>query len=220
MLYGAILQISVLLDYKLISIHSFVASSATFIISITFFLSDVIAEVYGYQKAKQVVFSGVVGLVLFSSIGFFLQKLSTPPEYHRYAHAYDIILNLLFRAGISNAVAIMIGSVINVYYVSRWKVILRGRYFWLRSLGSSIVGEAIYTIFVVSLLNIGLVSPKQFIQILFISYSYKLIFDLFAIFPTCLLAQWLKKKENIEEYPLSKVMLPFTAEGLFDGYVQ
>ena len=57
-------------------------------------------------------------------------------------------------------------------------------------------------------------------QILFVSYLYKLLFDLFAIFPTCLLSQWLKKKENIDEYPLPKAILPFSAEGLFDGYVQ
>ena len=96
MLYGAILQISVLLDYKFISIDSMVASSATFVISITFFLADVIAEVYGYQKAKQVVWSGLIGLLCFSTIGFVLQKLPTPPEFSQYTNAYHIILNLLF----------------------------------------------------------------------------------------------------------------------------
>src|SRR3990167_984951 len=154
MLYGAILQISVLLDYKFISIGSMVASSSTFVISITFFLTDVIAEVYGYQRAKSVIFSGVISLLCFSLIGFVLQKLPTPDEYHQYAQAYHVILNLLFRAGISNAIAIVIGALFNIYYVSKWKVILKGKYFWLRSLISSAIGEAIYTIFVVFLVNV------------------------------------------------------------------
>ena len=56
MLYVTILQASVLLDYKFIYIGPMLASSATFIISLTFFLIDVIAEVYGYQRAKQVIY--------------------------------------------------------------------------------------------------------------------------------------------------------------------
>ncbi|OGT32516.1 MAG: hypothetical protein A3C44_02075 [Gammaproteobacteria bacterium RIFCSPHIGHO2_02_FULL_39_13] len=216
MLYGAILQISVLLDYKFISIDSMVASSATFVISITFFLADVIAEVYGYQKAKQVVWSGLIGLLCFSTIGFVLQKLPTPPEFSQYTNAYHIILNLLFRAGISNAIAIMIGAFFNIYFVSRWKIVLRGKYFWLRSLGSSAIGEALYTIFVVSLVNVGVVPFPHFLQILGMSYSYKLLFDTVAIMPANLLAQFLKKRESLSDCRFAQDVMPFKNERVFE----
>lgn len=209
MLYTTILLVSVLLDYKFISIGPMLASSATFVISLTFFLSDVIAEVYGYQKAKQVIWSGVICLLCFSSIGFLLQKLPTPPEYDKYGHAYTIILNLLFRAGISNAIAIIIGAFFNVYFVSKWKMLVKGKYFWLRSLGSSAIGEALYTFFVVSLVNVGIVPFFHLIEILIISYSFKLIFDTFAVIPASLLAAYLKHTEGVDVYDFPTNLTPF-----------
>lgn len=213
MLYISILLISVLLDYKFISIGSMLASSATFIISITFFLSDIIAEVYGYRRAKQVVWSGVICLICFSTIGFLVEKFSTPVEYAEYGHAYNIILNLLFRAGIANAVAIMIGALLNVYFVSKWKALVRGKYFWLRSLCSSAIGEALYTIFVVSLVNVGLVSFQHFLEILVISYSYKLIFDILIIIPASLIATYLKRVEGVDIYDFPDNLTPLKYTG-------
>ncbi|OGO96407.1 MAG: hypothetical protein A3F41_03115 [Coxiella sp. RIFCSPHIGHO2_12_FULL_44_14] len=208
MLYVTILQISVLLDYKFISIGPMLASSATFVISITFFLSDVIAEVYGYQRAKQVIWSGVICLLCFATIGFLLEKLPTPLEYAKYGHAYRIILDLLFRASISNAIAIMIGAFFNIYFVSKWKILVKGKHFWLRSLGSSAIGEALYTIFVVSLVNIGIVSFPHLIEILIVSYSFKLIFDTLAVAPANLLVIFLKRTEGVDVYDFPQKFTP------------
>lgn len=201
MSYGAILIISVLLDYKFINLFGdHIASSATFIVSITFFLSDVITEVYGYKRGKQVVWSGAALLVLISVLSFFLKNLPTPSSYAAYGHAYDIILELLSRSSISNAIAIMIGSIFNVYFISKWKVLVKGRYFWLRSLGSSAIGESLYTLMVVSLVNVGMVTASQFFDILVVSYLYKLIFDSCAVIPASLLASFLKKAEGVDIY--------------------
>lgn len=209
MLYVSILQISVLLDYKFISIGSIFASSATFVISLTFLLIDVIAEVYGYQRAKEVTWFAVICLIFFSIIGFFLEKLPTPVEYYQYAHAYHIILNLLFRAGISNSAAIFVGTIFNIYLVSKWKILARGKYFWLRSLCASATGELFYTLFVVSLVNAGIVSFSNFIDILLVSYLFKLSFDFAAIIPIVFLAEILKKKERIDTDNFPRHLSPF-----------
>ncbi len=209
MFYITVLLASTLLDYKFISIGPMLASSATFIISLTFFLSDIIAEVYGYRKARQVVFSGVICLLLFSLISFLLKDLETPLAYEKYGDAYNVILGLLFRAGVANAIAITIGALFNIYFVSKWKALVKGKYFWLRSLGSSAIGEALYTIFVVTLLNAGLVPFKHLLQILVISYSFKLLFDLLAVVPASLLASFLKRTEKVDVYDFPNNLTPF-----------
>lgn len=193
MLYLTILLVSVLLDYKFISLGPVVASSATFVISLTFFLGDVIAEVYGYRIARQLVWSGVICLICFSTIGFLLEKLPTPPHYAEYGHAYHIILTLFFRASLANAIAILVGAFLNVYFITKWKVLVKGKYFWLRSLGSSAIGEALYTIFVVSLVNVGIVPFIHLIEILTISYFFKIMFNAFAVIPASFFAAFLKQ---------------------------
>lgn len=200
MLYSSILVISVLLDYRFITIGPMLASVATFIVSITFFLSDVIAEVYGYRRGRKVVWAGVICLFGIGLITHLLDKLPAPQVYANYAHAYHVILGLFFRACISNAIAIALGSVFNVYFISKWKTLVKGKYFWLRSLGSSAIGESLYTIFVVSLVNIGIVSPLHFLQILAVSYTFKIIFDSFAVIPASLLVSFLKRAEGVDIY--------------------
>ncbi|NNM59020.1 MAG: queuosine precursor transporter [Legionellales bacterium] len=209
MLYTTLLILSVLLDYKFIKIDQMLASAATFVISSTFFLNDIIAEIYGYQRARYVIWSSLLCLMLFSIVGFILNNIKTPEEYLQYGKAYNTVLQLLFRAGLSNAIAIVLGSFINVYIVSKWKIILRGRYFWLRSLCASIVGEVIYTTFVVTLLNIGIVNFYQLMQILFVSLSFKLLFDVIAIVPANIFANFLKRKEQIDIYDYGLSLNPF-----------
>jgi len=208
-LYATILLMAVLLDYQFILIGTLLASASSFIISLTFFLTDVIAEVYGYHTAKQVIFSGVICLFCFSLISFFFDKLSTPSEYHQYGYAYHIILHLLFRAGIANAAAMIIGALFNIYCVNQWKIIFKGKYFWLRCLLASAIGEAIYTIFVVSLVNIDIVSFHHFTQILIVSYLLKLLFDMFAVIPAVLLATFLKRAENVRGCGFPTHLSPF-----------
>lgn len=209
MLYASILIISVLLDYKFIKIGSLLASTATFVISATFFLSDVITEVYGYKRGKQVVWSGIACLVIVSVLSYFLKHIPTPNKYAQYGHAYSVVLNLLFRASFSNAVAITLGSLLNVYLISKWKVLVKGKHFWLRSLGSSAIGETIYTLLVVSLVNVGMVNFSEFLQILIVSYSYKFIFDLAAVGPASFAARMLKQIEGTDIYDFPKTFTPF-----------
>ncbi|MFT3741562.1 MAG: queuosine precursor transporter [Gammaproteobacteria bacterium] len=173
------------------------------------FLGDVIAEVYGYQQAKKLVKNGIICLLIFSNIGFFIEKLPSPHEYRNYSQAYSTIFTLLFRSSFSNSIAMLIGAVCNIYCISKWKILIRGRHFWLRSLGSSAIGEFFYTLFVVSLVNIGIVSFKSFLEILSISYCFKLLFGLLAVFPANLLVMFLKTKEEIDMNNLPEKYTPF-----------
>src|SRR3989339_631711 len=209
MFYTTVLLLSVLLDYKFIEVGPFFASAATFVISLTFFLNDVIAEVYGYQRARYIIWASLLCLILFSSLGFFLNKIPTPVEYQVYGESYHTVFSLLFRASIANSIAILLGSFVNIYIVSIWKILVKGKYFWLRCLGSSIVGEAIYTITVVCLINLGVVPFAKLIQILIVSYGFKLVFNFIAVIPSSILAEFLKKKENIDAYDYGLDYSPF-----------
>lgn len=207
-LYSSMLIISVFLDYKFISIGPMLASTATFVISTTFFLSDAITEVYGYHLGKKVVWSGVICLATIGILSYLLKDLPTPEKYAHYGQAYHLLLNLLCRASFCNAIAIALGSILNVYFISKWKALVKGRYFWLRSLGSSIIGESVYTLFVVSLVNIGLVSPIEFFEILAVSYLYKFTFDALAVTPASYLASFLKKTEGVDIYDFPEKFTP------------
>lgn len=209
MLYVTFLIISVFLDYKFIIIGSMIASSATFIISTTFFLNDIITEVYGYAKARSMVWSSLFCLLIFSCLGFLVTKIDSPLKYMHYSESYSVVFNLMLRACIANFLAIVIGTFLNMYLISRWKIYVKGKYFWLRSLCTSFIGEVLYTIFVVSMVNIGIVHFRELIQILIISLLFKLVFNMIAVGPASFFCYVLKRKEGVDVYDYNLNFNPF-----------
>lgn len=208
--YSSVLFIAVFLDYKFINVFGLLASTATFVISLTFFLGDLMTEVYGIERARQIIWSNIYVLLFFAIICLLVNNINTPEQYAKYGEAYKTMLNVLPRACLSNAFAIFIGMYLNTYIVSKWKIILKGEKFWLRSFLASACGEAIYTVMVVSLINIGLVPIHHVIEIFIVSYSFKLVFGFFVIIPISLIARFLKKEEEVDLYDYGVNYNPFT----------
>ena len=207
--YSSILFIAVFLDYKFIKVFGLFASSATFVISLTFFMGDLMTEVYGLERTRQVIWSNIFCLMLFALVCIIFNNIITPVEYEKYGSAYTTILTVLPRACLSNAFAIFLGMFLNTFMISKWKILLSGRRFWLRSFTSSACGEIIYTIADVSLINFGLVPFEHLIQIFTVSYCFKFFFGLIVMIPLSLLAALLKKIEGVDFYDYGVKYNPF-----------
>lgn len=207
--YSSILFIAVFFDYKFIKVFDFFASSATFIVSITFFLGDLMTEVYGLERTRQIIWANIFTLVFFAAACMIFNHIQTPIEYEKYGFSYGTLLPVLPRACLSNAFAIFIGMFLNTCIISKWKILIKGRRFWLRSFTSSACGEIIYTIAVVSLINVGIVPFKHLIQIFTVSYCFKFFFGLIIMWPASLLAALLKKVEGVDFYDYGISYNPF-----------
>lgn len=209
MLYTALLSAEMLMAYKIIAIGHLTTSAALPLISIIYFLANVITEVYGYQIARQIIWSSLICLLISSSICCLENKIRTPHLYATYGEAYNIIIPKLFRSYFANSFSLIIGSFVNVYIISRWKVLLLGKFFWLRCLGASAIGESVYTILVIYIVNVGIVPSSTLIEMMVVSYTFKLSFDLLAIWPASLLALFLKNKEGFDRYDYQTNFNPF-----------
>jgi uncharacterized integral membrane protein (TIGR00697 family) len=207
--YSSILFIAVFFDYKFIKVFGFFASSATFIVSITFFLGDLMTEVYGLERTRQIIWANIFTLVFFAAACMIFNQINTPIEYEKYGFSYGTLLPVLPRACLSNAFAIFIGMFLNTCIISKWKILIKGRRFWLRSFTSSACGEIIYTIAVVSLINVGIVPFKHLMQIFTVSYCFKFFFGLIIMWPASLLAALLKKVEGVDFYDYGISYNPF-----------
>lgn len=144
-----------------------------------------------------------------SLICYLENKIHTPHLYVVYANAYNVILPKLFRSHLANSIALIIGSFTNIYAVSKWKILTRGRFFWLRCLGASAVGESVYTVVVIFIVNVGIVPNHTLVEMMFVSYTFKILFDLFAIIPASLFAFFLKNKEGFDRYDHHTNFNPF-----------
>lgn len=208
MFYMTIKLVTVLLIYKIVAVGSIQITAATIIIPLWFLTGDVIAEGYGYDISKQIIWMAIICQFAFAFICAYLIKLPSPANWV-YQGAYDHVLGNLPRVAFSSFLAIASGIFVNAYLVARWKIMLKGRFFWLRSLGASIIGEAVFTILAFSIEFFGLVPFKTVMQLMAISFCTKLIINPILVIPSSILAAIIKKIEGIDIYDEHLEFNPF-----------
>jgi uncharacterized integral membrane protein (TIGR00697 family) len=199
MFYITIKLITVLVIYKLVAIGSINTTAATIIIPLWFLTGDVISEVYGYDVSKQIIWSALICQFIFALICSSIIHLPSPSSFTHQA-AYDHVLGNLPRVAFASFAAIVCGAFINAYTVAKWKVLLKGRLFWLRSLGASIIGEAVFVIISLGMEFFGVVPLSTLLQLILVSFTMKIALNPILVIPSSILTAWLKKIEKIDVY--------------------
>lgn len=196
MLYMTIKLTTVILIYKVVDLKLFVATASTMIMPLWFVIGDIIAEVYGYRIAKNAVWMAIICQFIFAFLCYTAIGLESPLGWEG-QEAYNQVLGKLPRVATASFLAILGGAFVNAYAISKWKILLQGRYFWLRSFGASVIGELIFTIIAYSFEFIGVTSISNVIHLMTVSFIAKLIFTPIMIIPSSIAVVYLKKAEGV-----------------------
>ena len=198
MLYCTIALSSIVMTHKLLPIgHVLVTSVSTFIVPITYVLSDVIAAVYGYRIARKMIWTFLLCEFVFALICDSLLLLPTVSPIDT-AIAYQIVVGPFMRIFLGSFIGVLLGSLINIYLITKWKILVKGRYFWLRSVGSSTIGELVFTVLSIEVIFFHQIPENTILQLMLTSYAFKVIFSIIVVFPATILVYFLKNKENID----------------------
>ncbi|MFN7097955.1 MAG: VUT family protein, partial [Gammaproteobacteria bacterium] len=98
----------------------------------------------------------------------------------------------------------------NVYILSKLKILMTGRLFWVRSLTSTAIGEFVLLLISMAIGFYGHASAKELTHLLFSAYIFELIFTIIAVFPLTLLVRFLKKSEEVDVYDYNTDFNPFS----------
>lgn len=145
---------------------------------------------------------------LFAFACFCMIKLNSPLTF-LHQEAYDQVLGKLPRVAFASFLAITFGAFINAYVLAKWKISLKGKYFWLRSLGASTIGEAIFTFTAYVTEFLGIVSLSTLMQLMAISFIAKLVMGPMLVIPASIVARIIKKIEGVDAYDYSTNFNPF-----------
>jgi queuosine precursor transporter len=196
MAYMAVMLSSGILTSKLILIGSMVTFAGAVVAPFWFIISDIIAEIYGLKIARLVLWYSFFCQLLFSTLCVLLSQAPSP-DFWTGQSAYDFITKPLLRITFSAFAAYMISGYLNIYLITKWKILTKGKYFWLRSMGASIIGEAIFTIIAVSMIEFHKAPLDIIIKIILTSYTIKIICSTFFSVPAAIIAQWIKKIDMV-----------------------
>jgi len=184
-------------SYRLVSIDGFTLQAGQFIAPLWFTLSDIIAEVYGYKIAKQVMMAGFACQIVFTVITFALVRLPYPAIWHD-SQAYDIVFGNMWRVTFAVLIAFIISGFINIKLITRWKFLTRGKYFWLRSIGASGASEFLYSVFATFIIQYGKQNAHALFLMITASFLLKILYSIVLAFPANMVVIAVKEIEDIK----------------------
>src|SRR5205814_3708571 len=103
---------------------------------------DVLTEVYGYARARRVIWAGFGGL-LFASVMATVVVALPPVLFFKQKTAYEIAFGTTWRIGLASMFAYFCGEFVNSFVLAKMKILTAGRWLWTRTIGSTVVGEAV-----------------------------------------------------------------------------
>lgn len=199
MLFITIMLTCVVLIYKPVKMWFGYASGATLFFPFWFVLSDVIAEIYGLRISKKILLTAFFCQLLFSLVCMLIIKLPAPLGW-KYQPAFNLILGHLFRITICVIFTLSISGYINMYLITRWKILLKGKYFWMRSPCASILGEGIYSVITAFLTHYGMIPLADIPMIMAWAYLSKICATIVLTPFSSILCAFIKINEKVDVY--------------------
>jgi uncharacterized integral membrane protein (TIGR00697 family) len=191
------------------SIGPFAVSGAILLFPITYIFGDVFTEVYGYAASRRAIWLGFFGTALLYVIGAIVIALPSAPGW-RNEQAFTTVFGFIPRILAASLIAFWAGEFANSYTMARLKLITNGRMLWTRTIGSTVVGQAVDTILVITLTFGGIYSASILLNIMVTGYALKVAYEVIATPLTYLVVNWLKRAEQSDAFDRHQSFNPFS----------
>jgi queuosine precursor transporter len=207
-LFAICLLIANILATKIILIGPWAAPAGVLIFPIAYIINDVIVEVWGYRKARLIIWTGFAVNVLAAL--FFTLAIAVPSApFWQNQEAFSTILGSTPRIILASLMAYLIGSFLNAYVMSRVKVLMKGKDFSVRAILSTLVGETADSIIFITIAFAGILPVNILIGMILTQACIKTVYEILVLPFTIIAVNWVKKVEGIDSYDESISYNPF-----------
>ncbi|HVI99011.1 MAG TPA: queuosine precursor transporter [Sphingomonas sp.] len=179
---------------------------------ISYVIGDVLTEVYGYARARRVIWAGFVAVLFMALMSWVVVKLPAAPSWGNQA-AYEVIFGQVPRIVFASVLAFWAGEFVNSYVLARMKLWTGGRMLWTRTIGSTIAGEGVDSLIFYPAAFLGAVgfTPGLVVTLIVTQWLLKVGWEVVLTPVTYLVVGWLKRREGIDVFDRGTDFTPFRA---------
>lgn len=171
-------------------------------------IGDVLTEVYGYARARRVIWAGFAALLFMAFMSWVVVALPPAPGWPGQA-AYESVFGQVWRIVFASITAFWAGEFINSYVMARMKIWTGGKHLWSRTIGSTVVGQGIDSIIFYPLAFGGIWSNEQVISVMLTNWLLKVGWEVVLTPVTYGVVGWLKRKEGVDIFDEGTNFSPF-----------
>jgi uncharacterized integral membrane protein (TIGR00697 family) len=207
-IFIVVLLISNLVGQKICAIGWFRISGAQLLFPITYIFGDVFTEVYGYGASRRAIWLGFFASALMAVMGIIVVALPPAPDWPN-QQAFATVFDFVPRLVVASLIAYWAGEFANSYTMAKMKILTGGRYLWTRTVGSTVVGQAVDSA-VVMVVGFGFTQSWSTILKLVVSaYLGKVAYEVLMTPATYAVVGWLKRKEGVDTFDYETEFSPF-----------
>ncbi len=202
------LVISNIIAVKLVDLFGLILPAAVILFPITYIFGDVLTEVYGYARARRAIWTGF-GCNLLAVAAIWLAGLLPPaafwdagvyPGPGEAAQAYRAILGFTPRLLAASFLAYLAGEFLNSFVMARLKLATQGRWLWVRTVSSTIVGQGVDSAIFISVAFVGLLPPAGLVTTILSQWLFKVGYEALATPLTYWVVNTLKRAEALDVF--------------------
>lgn len=178
---------------------------------ISYVFGDILTEVYGYARARRVIWAGFGAMAFASVMSYVVVALPPAPEWHNQG-AYEIAFGSTWRIVGASLIAFFCGEFVNSYVLAKMKIWTEGKYLWTRTIGSTIFGEGVDSLlfYPIAFYNSGLIPNDLLPKIMIAQFFAKVAVEVVFTPVTYKVVAWLKRVEHEDYYDRDTDFTPFT----------
>lgn len=173
--------------------------AAVILFPVTYILGDVFTEVYGFRKARLIIWAGFAAS--FFAVIIYLITIALPhPGYWEGQEAYATVMGTTPRVAIASFAGYLFGEFSNSMILSRLKVVTGGRKLWLRTIGSTLIGEGFDSVIFIMISFWGTMENSVVLKMILFQYLFKVCYEILFTPVTYAVVKFIKKKEGIDTF--------------------
>jgi len=178
---------------------------------ISYVFGDILTEVYGYSRARRVIWAGFAGLGFASFMAAVVVALP-PAPFWKHQAAYEVAFGSTWRIVAASMIAYFCGEFVNSYTLAKMKILTAGKWLWTRTIGSTIVGEAVDSalFYPIAFYGSGIIPDDKLPLVMLAQFVAKVSVEVVFTPVTYKVVGWLKHAEREDYYDRKTDFNPFT----------
>jgi len=196
-------------DWPIVGTLTFGAGVLFFPISYVF--GDILTEVYGYSRARKVIWAGFAGLAFASFMATVVVALP-PAPFWKHQAAYEVAFGTTWRIALASMFAYFCGEFVNSFVLAKMKILTAGKWLWTRTIGSTIFGEAVYSalFYPLAFYGAGIIPDDKLPMVMLAQFVTKVGVEVVFTPVTYRVVAFLKRAEHEDYYDRTTNITPFS----------
>jgi uncharacterized integral membrane protein (TIGR00697 family) len=198
-LFNVCLIAANLLETKVIQVGSLTVTAGLLVFPISYIINDCIAEVWGFKKARLIIWSGFAMNFFVVALGLIAVAIPAAPFWEGEEH-FDFVFGMAPRIVAASLMAFLVGSFLNAYVMSKMKVASQGRNFSARAIWSTVVGETADSLIFFPVAFGGVIAWKELLIMMGIQIVLKSLYEVMILPVTIRVVKAIKKIDGSDVY--------------------